>query len=95
MTTRLSGTPCTVINTPYVKELGLTPTRLERWMKKYKRLKKLIKMILFIQGMKKLRNAAFGFSYQKVWCAGPSIEHVHSIRPMQEIINDLTEGIEF
>jgi len=27
-----------------------------------------------------------------VWCAGPAIEHVHSIRPLREIVQDLTTG---
>ncbi len=93
MTTRLSGTPCTVIKTPYVEEMGLEPTFLERLMKKYKRLKKVIKMILFLDGMKKLRKSAYGFSYKSVWCAGPSIENVHSVRPMKEIINDLVSEL--
>lgn len=93
MTTRLSGTPCTVINTPYVKEMGLRPTFLEKLMKKHKGLKKIIKMILFVQGMRELRKAAYGFSYKTVWCAGPSLEYVHKIRPMREIIADLTKGL--
>lgn len=93
MTTRLSGTPCTVIKTPYVEKTGLEPTWLERFMKKYKASKKLIKMILFIRGMKKLRDSAQGFTYRNVWCAGPSIEHVHSIRPMKEIFDDLVSGL--
>lgn len=93
MTTRLSGTPCTVIKTPYVEKLGLEPTFLERLMKRYKSMKKLIKMILFIRGMKKLREAAYGFSYKSVWCAGPSIENVKSIRPMKEIIADLVKEL--
>ena len=93
MTTRLSGTPCTVIKTPYVEQIGLEPTWLERIMKKHHSLKKFIKMILFIRGMKKLRNAAYGFSYKSVWCAGPSIENVHSIRPMKEIFDELISGL--
>jgi nitronate monooxygenase len=93
MTTRLSGTPCTVIKTPYVEQIGLEPTWLERMMKKHKSLKKIIKMILFLRGMKKLRNAAYGFSYRSVWCAGPAIENVHSIRPIKDIINDLVSEL--
>jgi len=93
MTTRLSGTPCTVIKTPYVEKIGLEPSWLERLMKKYSGLKKIIKAILFIRGMKKLRKSAFGFSYKMVWCAGPSIEGVKSIRPMKEIIKELVDGL--
>lgn len=89
MTTKLSGTPCTVIKTPYVEEIGTEPSWIEKIMNRYKGLKKLMKMILFVRGMKQLRNAAFGFTYQKVWCAGPSIEKVKKIRPINVIISDL------
>lgn len=94
MTTRLSGTPCTVINTPYVQKVGLEAGWLENIMKKNKKLKKFIKTILFIRGMKKLRDSAFGFSYKDVWCAGPSLENVHAVRPMKSIIGDLVSGLQ-
>jgi nitronate monooxygenase len=93
MTTRLSGTPCTVIKTPYVEKIGLEPTFLERIMKKYKGLKKFIKMILFIRGMKRLRESAYSFTYKSVWCAGPSIEKVKSVRPMKAIIEELVSEL--
>jgi nitronate monooxygenase len=93
MTTRLSGTPCTVIKTPYVEKIGTDPTLLERIMTKYKSSKKLIKMILFVRGMKQLKKSATGFSYKSVWCAGPSIENVHEIKSMKDIIADLVKDI--
>lgn len=89
-TTKLSGTPCTVIRTPYVKEIGTEQNRLERFLNKNKRLKKWIKAIVFYRGMQSLKRAAFGATYKTVWCAGPSIEHVHQIRPVKDIIHELT-----
>jgi len=94
MTTKLSGTPCTVINTPYVKEVGTEQNWLERLLNKNKRLKKWVKAFTFARGMKKLQNAAFGTTYKTVWCAGPSIEHVHSIRSISEIFTELKAGYE-
>lgn len=94
MTTKLSGTPCTVINTPYVQEVGTEQNWLERILNRNKRLKKWVKAFTFARGMKKLQNAAFGATYKTVWCAGPSIEHVKSIRSMKEIFEDLKRGYE-
>jgi len=88
-TTKLSGTPCTVIRTPYVKEIGTEQNALERFLNKNKRLKKWIKALTFYRGMQSLKKAAFGATYKTVWCAGPSIEHVKSIRPLKAIIKDL------
>jgi len=39
--------------------------------------------------MNKIRKSAFKATYKTVWCAGPAIEHVHSIRPLKEILRDL------
>lgn len=89
MSTKLSGTPCTVINTPYVQKVGTDQNWLEKLLNKNKKLKKWVKAFTFARGMKKLENAAFGATYKTVWCAGPSVEHVHSIRPMREIFNEL------
>ena len=90
MTTKLSGTPCTVINTPYVQEIGTKQNFVERILNSNKTLKKFFKMITYVKGMKKLRNAAFSATYKTVWCAGPSIEFVNKIRPVREILSELT-----
>lgn len=89
LTTKLSGTPCTVINTPYVQKIGSKPNFLERLMHRNKKLKKYIKMLIAYRGFKNLEKAAFGATYKTLWCAGPSIEDVHEIRPIKEIIKDL------
>jgi nitronate monooxygenase len=92
MTTKLSGTPCTVINTPYVQKTGTTQNWLERLLNKNKRLKKWVKALVFFRGMKSLEKAAFSSTYKTVWCAGPSIDHVHEILPVKEIVNRLKES---
>ena len=89
MTTKLSGTPCTVINTPYVQKVGTQQNWLERFLNKNKRLKKWFKAFVFFRGMKSLEKAAFSSTYKTVWCAGPSIEYVHSVRSVREIVEQL------
>lgn len=89
MSTKLSGTPCTVIKTPYVEKIGVTQNRIERFLNKNKRFKKWFKALTFYKGMKNLEKAAFSATYKTVWCAGPSIEHVHEIRTVQNIVSDI------
>lgn len=89
MTTKLSGTPCTVINTDYVKKIGTEQNWLEKFLNSNKKIKKWTKMITYYKGMKALEKAAFGATYQTMWCAGPSIEYVHAIRPVKAIATDL------
>jgi nitronate monooxygenase len=92
MTTKLSGTPCTVINTPYVQKVGTEQNRVERLLNRNKRLKKWVKSLVFLRGMKSLQNAAFNSTYKTVWCAGPSIEHVNAIQPLEEIVASLKKN---
>jgi nitronate monooxygenase len=89
---KLSGSDCTVINTPYVQEMGTQQNGLEKFLNKNKRLKKWFKAFTFYKGMKKFEKAAFSATYKTVWCAGPSIEHVKAIRPVSEIVKDLVNG---
>lgn len=91
LTEKLSGTPCTVINTPYVQQTGTKRNFLERLLSKNKRLKRVMKMLTFYKGMKALQKAAFSTTYQSVWCAGPSIEGVHAIRSVKKIVDDLVK----
>ncbi len=94
MTTKLSGTPCTVINTPYVQKVGTRQNWLERFLNRNKKLKKWIKALTFLRGMKSLQKAAFSSTYKTVWCAGPSIEYVHEVRPVAEIVGKLIREYE-
>ncbi|MFI1773527.1 NAD(P)H-dependent flavin oxidoreductase [Thalassobellus citreus] len=89
MTERISGTPCTVINTPYVQKIGTKQTWLESILNKNRKLKKWVKMIRFSIGMNATKNAATKATYKTVWVAGPSIEHTHKILPTKDIIRRL------
>jgi nitronate monooxygenase len=86
VTTKLSGTRCTVINTPYVQKIGTDQNFLEELLNKNKQLKKYAKMVTYYKGMKMLKKAAFSASYKTVWCAGASIEFTKKIETIDEIV---------
>ncbi len=89
MTEKISGTPCTVINTPYVQKIGTKQTWFESVLNKNKKLKKWVKLIRFSIGMKATEKAAKEATYKTVWVAGPSIEHTNAILPVKSIIGNL------
>lgn len=89
VTERISGTPCTVINTPYVQKIGTKQTWIETILNKNKKLKKWVKMIRFTIGMNATKNAATKATYKTVWVAGPSIEHTKEILPVKTIVERL------
>lgn len=86
MTERISGTPCTVINTPYVQKIGTKQPWVETILNKNRSLKKWVKMIRFLIGTNAVTNAATKATYKTVWVAGPSIEHTKEIEPVKKII---------
>ncbi|MDK2772509.1 MAG: nitronate monooxygenase [Flavobacterium sp.] len=89
MTERISGTPCTVINTPYVQKVGTKQPWIERILNKNKSLKKWVKMFRFYIGMKATEKAATEVTYKTVWVAGPSIENTKEILPVKDIIGKM------
>ncbi|QDO94721.1 nitronate monooxygenase [Formosa sediminum] len=89
MTERISGTPCTVINTPYVQNIGTSQPWYEKLLNKNKSLKKWVKMMRFAIGMKATEKAAKEVTYKTVWVAGPSIEYTKSILPVKDIVSKL------
>ncbi|MDD4235753.1 MAG: nitronate monooxygenase [Bacteroidales bacterium] len=88
-TTKMSGAPLTVINTPYVQKIGLKANPLEKILNNNKRLKSFAKKQIMKRGAKQLEKAAFSATYRNVWCAGPAIEYIQKIRPIAEIIDDI------
>ncbi|WP_028377120.1 NAD(P)H-dependent flavin oxidoreductase [Leeuwenhoekiella sp. MAR_2009_132] len=86
VTQKISGTPCTVINTPYVQEIGTEQSWIESLLNKNKWLKKYVKMLRFLKGTNMVTKAAAGATYKTVWVAGPTIEHTKAIEPLKKII---------
>jgi len=86
LSTKISGSPCTVINTPFVQKIGTQQNWIERLLSRNKNLKKYIKMFTFLKGMKAIENAAFSATYKTVWVAGPSIEYVKKVSSVTEVI---------
>lgn len=85
-TNKLSGIPCTVINTEYVKKIGTQQNALQKLLSKNKTLKKWFKLWTYKRGMDTLYNSAFDAGYHNVWCAGTTIEYIDAIRPVSEIV---------
>lgn len=86
LTEKISGTPCTIINTPFAKKIGYKQNWLERTLSNNSRTKKLFKMWVQLSGMKKLEQSVKPGNYQTLWCAGQSVELINDIVSCKEII---------
>lgn len=86
VTTKLSGSRCTVINTPYVQKIGTEQNIVESVLNKNKQIKKYAKMLTYYKGMKALEKAAFSANYKSLWVAGSSIEFTKKIESVTEVV---------
>jgi nitronate monooxygenase len=90
-TSNLSGTPLTVINTPYVQKVGTKASYFQKMLMKNKRLKKYVKMIITYRGMKSMEKSAFKASYKTFYVAGPTIEDIKEIKTVKKIVSDMIQ----
>lgn len=89
LTEKISGTPCTIINTPFAQKMGYKQNWFEKLLSTNARTKKYFKMLVQIRGMKKLEDAVKPGNYNNLWCAGQSVEMINDIIPCKTIIDNL------
>ena len=86
MSSRISGTPSSIINTPYARKIGTKQNFIERYLSNHRATKKYFKMLVQLRGMKKLEQAIIPGNYNNLWEAGQSVEMINDIKPCAEII---------
>lgn len=94
MTTRVSGTPAAVINTPYVQKLGTDLPWALKALKNNKMTKKYAVPLIHFMGMKSLEEAATKPSWKTVWTAGQSVGLIDDILSVREIYQKLVAEYE-
>lgn len=85
MTTRVSGTPAAVINTPYIQKLGTDLPWALKILKDNKATKKYVVPLIHLMGMKSLEKSAHKASWKSVWSAGQSVGMIDDVLSVQEI----------
>jgi nitronate monooxygenase len=94
MTTKISGTPCSIIDTPYAQKIGYQQSWFEKMLNENKTVKKYFKMLTQIRGMKKLEESVKPGNYKTLWCAGKSVEMINDIKSCEEIVTTLKKEFE-
>lgn len=94
MSERLSGTPCSIINTPFAQKIGYKQTALERFLSKNPRTRKYFKALVQLRGMKRLEQSVKPGNYKNLWSAGKSCALIHDVLPCSEIIRRIRQDTE-
>jgi nitronate monooxygenase len=94
LTERVTGIPLSVINTPYVQQMGTKAGPLARWMlqNRYtKRLMRLLYGIIALRDFKKIsRGEGSSINY---WQAGKSCAHIQKVESVSEIMQRFAKAI--
>lgn len=86
MSERISGTPNSIINTPFAKKIGLKTNWIEKIILNNSATKKYFRMLTQKRGMKMLEKSIIPGNYHNLWIAGQSAELIHEIKSCDEII---------
>ena len=89
MTSRISGTPAAVINTPYVQKIGSELPWALKVLKDHPRTKKYIVPLIHYLGSRGLEEAATRPTWKTVWSAGQSVGLIDEILSCKEIMENL------
>lgn len=87
LTERLTGVPVAVINNDYVRRLGTRAGRFARWMLRGRRTKHWMRTIYALRSLHQLKKDLYkGRGAEEYWQAGRSVDGIHGIEPVHEIV---------
>lgn len=94
LTERFSGSPVSVLNTPYIQSLGLKVGHVGRWMLGRPRLKYLLRTYYLLTSLWRLKKAVLDKTgQQQYWQAGKSVEHIQGIEKAGDIVRRFATAI--
>ncbi len=86
LTRRISGTPASVINTPYIQKVGLDLHPVEKFLRLHPLTMKYAKFLRYALGSKSLEAAADKTTWKTVWSAGQGVGLIEDVRPAQDVM---------
>ncbi|MEZ4744040.1 MAG: nitronate monooxygenase [Bdellovibrionota bacterium] len=90
LTDKISGVPVSVIKTPYIEKTGTKAGFLARKLLKGRKTKHWMRLYYTVKSLFQLRSANLkGTSYRDFYQAGKSVQGIHEILPVKDIINSL------
>ena len=95
LTDKLSGVPCSVIQTPLVKRLGPTAGPVASWLLRHPRTKHWMRTFYTVRSLRRLkRSSQKGLSYRDVFQAGKSAGSIHEVEPAGHIVRRFARSVQ-
>ena len=84
---RITGVPVAVINTPFIRRMGLRAGPLARWMLRGHRTKHWMRTLYALKSIWQLKRSSLDETGAKdYWQAGKSVEGIHALEPAGAIV---------
>lgn len=91
---RVSGTPVSLINTAYIKRLGLKANKFEHWLINGKKTKYIMRTFYMLRSLWSLKKAVLDKEgKQEYWQAGKSVKGIDAIISVNDIIENFKNSI--
>jgi nitronate monooxygenase len=89
-TEKISGVPVSVIKTKYIDDVGVNAAPIAKWMLKHPNLKHYMRMFYTLKSIFELKKSnQKGSSYKDYWQAGKSVDSIHGVLSVKEIMDEL------
>ncbi len=94
LTERLTGVPVAVIRTPCVEKMGLRAGPFARWMLRGRRTKRWMRTLYALKSLMALRASnSRGDIDRDYWQAGRSVEGIHEVLPVAQIMHGMRNAL--
>jgi len=94
LTERISGIPVSVINTPYIEELGLEANWLEKKLLQNRKTKHYMRMAYQLKSVWQLKRASLkGANYKDFFQAGKSVAGVAEVESAADVVRRFGEAL--
>lgn len=91
-TERITGVPVAVLDTPYVRRVGLKAGPLSRWLLRHPRTKHWMRGLYALRAFRQLKHASLRPGAEAYWQAGKSVATITSVEPAGEIVRRFAEA---
>ncbi len=93
LTERVTGIPLSVINTPYVQQIGLKVGPIARWLLQHRHTKSWMRTWYGLNAIRDFKRISLnGGTSKDYWQAGKSVQNIHKIEPVKDIIERFTKN---
>jgi nitronate monooxygenase len=87
LTERLTGVPVAVIENDYIRHLGTRAGPIARWMLRHRRMKHWMRTIYALKSLYRLKKDLYkGQGAEEYWQAGKSVDGIHGIETVSDIV---------